>query len=443
MDIIILTLLAISLILFFGFFAEFIFRKFNIPDVLFLIILGFVIGPYSLNYVSPDNLVNVAPIFTTFALVFLLFDGAFNIRLASLIREFSQSFLLTVYNFLISSIIITGLIWGVGHFMMGGIPFLTSLLAGFLLGGVSSAFVIPVLKQMNISDNVYSLLALESALTDVFCIVFSLTVIELINLGSFGLQNTLAQLASLFAVAGLIGLIAGVIWIVLVLKVFKEHNYMMAVAYLLLVYVLAEFLNGNGAIAALFFGIMLKNSKPLSSILKGILSKKTEEKKEALQGELGVSVTTPSEVYFYHQISFFLKVFFFVYIGILIDLSDWKALVLGLIISLVLMFSRSASSLLTRKMQELNRGLVNAIFARGLAAAAIAVMAVQAGIPHAEFISKVAYVVITGTIVLSSIRVFWIKIKMSRLKKNEETSKPKEKTLKEKKKNKRSKPKKK
>ena len=433
MDPIILTLLAVSLILFFGFFAEFIFKKFNIPDVLFLIILGFVIGPHGFNYIAPGNLETIAPIFTTFALVFLLFDGAFNISLSSLIREFSQSFLLTVYNFLISSIVITALIYGVGYFFMGGIPFLVSLLTGFLLGGVSSAFVIPVLKQMKISENVYSLLTLESALTDVFCIVFSLTVIELINLGSFGLQNTLAQLASLFAVAGLIGLVAGVIWIILVLKVFKEHNYMMTVAYLLLIYVLTEFLNGNGAIAALFFGIMLKNSKPLSSILRGILSKKAEEKKEALKGQLGASVTTPSEEFFYHQISFFLKVFFFVYIGVLIDLSDWKALTVGIVISFVLMFTRTASLLLTKKMQDFNRGLVNAIFARGLAAAAIAVVAVQVGIPHADFIAKVAYVVITGTILLSSIRVFWIKLKMP---KPEEV---KEKTLKVGKKNKKSK----
>ncbi len=414
MDVIISTLLIISLILFFGFFAEFIFKRLNVPDVLFLIILGFVLGPEGLGYIVPEMLADIAPVFTTFALVFLLFDGAFNIKLSSLIKEFSSSFVLTIYNYAISATVITLLIWLSGLFI-GGIPFLTCLLGGLLLGGVSSAFVIPVLQRMNISKNLYSLLALESALTDVFCIVFSLTVIELINLGSFGVQSTLAQLASLFAVAGLIGLVAGVIWIVLVLKVFKEHDYMMVVAYLLLVYVLAELLNGNGAIAALFFGIMLKNSKQLSSILRGILSKNAKDKKQAIKGGLGVSVTTPSEEYFYHQISFFLKVFFFVYIGILLDLSDWKALAVGLTISVVLMFARTASSLLTKKMQEVSRSLVNSIFARGLAAAAIAVVAVQAGVPQAGFIAKITYVVITGTIVLSSIRVFWVRMKSPQL----------------------------
>jgi len=402
---VILVLLGISLILFFGFFAEFIFKKFSIPDVLFLIILGFVLGPHALGWVDLSQISALIPIFTTFTLLFLLFDGAFNISLSSLIREFSHSFGLTLFNFLISSILVMIIMLIAGHSP------LPALLTGFLLGGVSSSFVIPVLKQLNLPSKIYSLLALESALTDVFCIVFSLTVIELITLGTFALQSTVASIASLFAVAGLIGLLAGVVWIILILKVFKEHNYIMAVAYLLMVYVLTEFLSGNGAIAALFFGLILKNSKQLSSIIKGILTRSKSEKKKALKGDLGVSITTPSEEYFYHQLSFFLKTFFFVYIGILIDLSDWKALLVGGIISVVLLGSRFASFLLTKHEKPEYRALVNSIFARGLAAAAVAQVAVQMAVPGAIFIAKVSYVVITGTIILSSLHLFVVQKK--------------------------------
>jgi potassium/hydrogen antiporter len=316
---VVVILLAISVILFFGYFAEFIFRRFGIPDVLLLIIFGFIIGPNVLQQINPSQLVGIAPAFTTFTLLFLLFDGAFNINLSSLVREFSHSFMLTLFNFVISTVIIMMVM------LASGYSFLISLLAGFMLGGISSSFVIPVLKKIKIPERDYALLTLESALTDVFCIVFSLTIMELIGLGSFGIKATVTQIASLFAVAGFIGLLGGVIWIILILKVFNEHNYIVAVAYLILIY------GGKGAIATLFFGLMLKNSKQLSSILKGILSKKAKEKKKALKGELGVSVTTPSEENFYHQISFFLKTFFFVYIGILIDISDSKALIIGLL----------------------------------------------------------------------------------------------------------------
>ncbi|MBU0470419.1 MAG: cation:proton antiporter [Nanoarchaeota archaeon] len=411
MDVITLTLLAISLIIVFGFFAELLFRKLSIPDVLFLIILGFVLGPNVLNYVSAESLGRIAPVFTTFTLMFLIFDGAFNIHLSTLIREFSNSLVLTSYNFVLSSLLIT-LIFYVAGIWMGGFSFLTSLLVGFLLGGVSSSFSIPILRQLKISPRLYSLLTLESALTDVFCIVFSLTIIKLIQLGSFGVQATAVQIISQFAIGGLIGIVAGIIWAFLVLKVFKEHNYMVAIAYLIFVYVLAEFLKGSGAIAALFFGLVLKNSKQLSSILVGLKSTRAIEKRKALRGDLGVSITTPSEQYFYHQISFFVKTFFFVYIGVLINLSDWKALLLGGLISFTIMGSRMTSLLLTRKMEPGGEDLINAVFARGLAAAAIAQTAVLAGLNHAAFISKVTYVVITGTIILSSIKVFIVKRKI-------------------------------
>ena len=404
-------LLAVSLILFFGFFAEFIFRRFSIPDVLFLIILGFIIGPNVLKYVGEQDLVAFAPLFTTFTLLFLLFDGGFIINLTALIREFSQSFLLTLFNFVTSSLVIGVIFYIVGAVWFGGFSIALSILAGFLLGGVSSSFVIPILNQIKISPKLYSLLTLESALTDVLCIVASLTVMTFFSLGSFALRETASQLVSLFAIAGLTGVIGGIIWIILVIKVFKEHNYIVLIAYLLFLYVLTEFLRGNGAIAALVFGIMLKNSRQLSSIIRGVLTKKAKEKKKALQGELGIAVTTPSEQYFYHQISFFLKTFFFVYIGILIDTSDTIALIVGGVLSVVLLFTRMGSSLLTGSMEPGNRMLVNSIFARGLAAAVIAQIAILQGIPHAEFIAKVVYIVITGTILLSSIRIFMYKRK--------------------------------
>ncbi len=400
-------LLAASFILFFGAFAEFVFRKFSIPDVLFLIILGFVLGPHALKYVDPASLVGLAPVFTTFTLLFLLFDGAFNINLSSLLREFSSSLALTSFNFFISTLVVGAVMW------ISGFPILTSLLTGFLLGGVSSSFVIPILNQMNVKQKLYSLLTLESALTDVFCIVFSLTVLEIMNLGTYGFRDTLIQLISLFAIAGLIGVVAGIFWIVLTVKVFKEHkHYMITIAYVVLIYVITEFLSGNGAIAALVFGLMLKNSKQLSSILKGITTHKAKERKQAMKGQLGINVTTQGEQYFYHQISFLLKTFFFVYIGILIDLTDIRALIIGGIISVLLLVTRMGSRVLTKKMEPHGRTLVDSIFARGLAAAAIAQLAVQAGIPHADFLVKVAFVAITGTILLSSIRVFIFKVRM-------------------------------
>ncbi len=405
---VIFILFGISLILLFGFLAEFIFKKTYVPDVLFLIILGVAIGPYFLNYVPLSQIKDIAPIFTTFTLLFLLFDGAFSIDLSSFAKGLANSIFLTMFNFVVSVTVIFMIM------LFFGFSALTALLTGFILGGVSSAFVIPLLNQLNITGESYTMLTLESALTDVLCIVSSLTVMQIMVLNTFDLHTTLVRITSLFAIAGTVGIVAGIFWIIIVTKIFKEHkSYMITLAYLILVYVVAEYLNGNGAIASLFFGIVLRNSKQLIGIFHGIVRRRKD-----VSENTGLSVTTPSERMFYDQISFFLKTFFFVYIGALIDFSQIKIIVIGVLISSVLLLSRNASALITKKFHKFDRLLIRSIFARGLAAAAIAEMAVQINIANADMISKITSIVILGTLVFSSLRIFMLRKRMPAIETN-------------------------
>jgi len=408
------ALLAISLIAILGFISEILFRRTNIPDVLFLIIFGFLIGPNGFDYTSPGHLSDIAPVFTTFTLLILIFDGAFNINLSSLIREFSSSLLLTVYNFVISTVVVGGVFYYIHRFHLDGTTFMASMVIGFSLAGVSSSFVIPILSQIRVGGKLFSRLALESALTDVFCIVSTLSVIEVYTTGIFGIQKTLTYLIELFAIAGFIGVLGGIIWIVI--RVFEEQNYIITIAYLILVYLATEYFGGNGPIAALFLGLILNNSKQLSSIKEGILSRSIAEKQKAIQGDLGVEVTSANEKRYYNLTSFFLKSMFFIYVGILLDITDQTALVIGCILSVLIMVTRLGSMPLTKGMTKAQRDLVNAVFARGLAAAVLIQAVIQAGMPDAEYMARVVYVVIIGTIVLSSLRVYILRMNLAKTK---------------------------
>ena len=408
------ALLAISLIAILGFVSEILFRRTNIPDVLFLIIFGFLIGPNGFGFTSPAQLADIAPVFTTFTLLILIFDGAFNINLSSLIREFSSSLSLTVYNFVISTVVVGGVFYYIHRFHLDGTTLMESMVIGFSLAGVSSSFVIPILSQIRVGGKLFSRLALESALTDVFCIVATLSVIEVYTTGIFGIQKTLTYLIELFAIAGFIGVLGGIIWIVI--RVFEEHNYIITIAYLILVYLATEYFGGNGPIAALFLGLILNNSKQLSSIKEGILSRSVVEKQKAIQGDLGVEVTSANEKRYYNLTSFFLKSLFFIYVGILLDITDQRALIIGGILSVLIMVTRLGSMPLTKGMTKAQRELVNAVFARGLAAAVLIQAAIQAGIPNAEYMARVVYVVIIGTIGLSSLRVYILRMNLSKTK---------------------------
>jgi NhaP-type Na+/H+ or K+/H+ antiporter len=406
------ALLSISLIAIFGFISETLFRRTNIPDVIFLIIIGFLIGPNGYGFTSPEDLASFAPIVTTFTLLILIFDGAFNINLSSLIREFSSSLILTIYNFVLSTVVVGGIFFYIQQFHLGGTTMMAAMIIGFSLAGVSSSFVIPILNQIRVGGKLFSRLALESALTDVFCIVATLSVIEVYTTGIFGIQDTLSYLVRLFAIAGFIGALGGIIWIAI--RVFEEQNYIITIAFLILIYLVTEEFGGNGPIAALFFGLILNNSKQLTSIKEGILSRSVKEKQKAVQGELGVAVTSANEEKFYHLISFFLKAFFFIYVGILLDITDQTALLVGSILSVLIMIVRMASMPLTKGMPGAQRKLVNAVFARGLAAAVLIQAVIQAGMPQAEYLARVVYVVIIGTIILSSLRVFILRVSLSK-----------------------------
>jgi potassium/hydrogen antiporter len=394
--------LAISGILFFGFIAEFFFKKFHLPDLILLVLMGFILGPHVLHFVTPEQIANAAPAFTTFALMFILFEGAFKIDLASFAKSILSGFSLAILNFAVSFIVISGIL------IFFNYDVITSILIGSILGGVSSVFVIPVIGKLRLNKETYSMLLFESTITDVLTIVFAITVMELIGLNAFSFQVVAAKIVTLFAVAGYIGIAAGALWIFIDTHIFKDHrHYMVTIAYLLLVYVIAEYLNGNGAIAALFFGIMLKNSKILSELFVIVKEKKTKKTLQAMdRSQNFASATTSMEQIFYSQITFFIKTFFFVYIGVLFDVGNIIALSIGAVIAAAILISRGASSVLTKEMKSYDRKIVNSIFARGLAPAVVVQLTFQYGIPGAASIVDIVYSTIVFTILFSSAKIF-------------------------------------
>jgi cell volume regulation protein A len=405
-------LLVVSLIVFLGYVAEWLFRKINVPDTLLLIVVGFAIGPNAANLFDPHRLGTLAPLFTTFTLLFLMFEGALYIDLRSFAEGIGAGITIGFSLFFISAAVISGIF----YFLLNDL--LLALMLGFALGGISSAFIIPILKQVKVDKKLYSVLTLESALTDVLAIVFATTMMELKRLNTFELNGVFSQIASLFFVAGMVGILVGFLWIFLERQQIIEgdRNYIMTIAYVVLLYFIAEYLGGNGAIAAMCFGMVIANSRVLLAMWQKVKSPKRkvvdEERVEKM--DKSVNVVSSRERMFYREISFFLKTFFFVYIGILLNVRNLRAVGIGSGIAVVIMLLRYVSLLLTRKYRAIDRMLVNALFARGIAPAAILLVAMGKGLLTDPTIIDAVYVVITATIILSSIKIFLYKSRVSR-----------------------------
>ena len=78
--------------------------------------------------------------------------------------------------------------------MLLGISWLGSIFIGSIIGGTSSAVVIPMVKQLKLSAKSQTILFLESTLSDVLCLVVGLAVLEGMKLGAIDVADVFSKM---------------------------------------------------------------------------------------------------------------------------------------------------------------------------------------------------------------------------------------------------------
>ena len=100
-----LTIAIIGLLIFTAHLFSEIFSRKRIPDVLFLIIIGLLIGPV-FHWLSPDSLGNAGSLFSGITLVTILFESGTQLRFSALKDSFRGALKLTALNFILSAVAI-------------------------------------------------------------------------------------------------------------------------------------------------------------------------------------------------------------------------------------------------------------------------------------------------------------------------------------------------
>lgn len=372
-----------------------IFSKKRIPDVLLLMIIGLIIGPV-LGWVKPASLGAVAGVFTTITLVIILFESGTQLNFHTLLNSIKGTMMLTNINFFVTMAIVTLL----GIFVKE-IDALTSLMLGAIVGGTSSAVVIPMVSQLKISKQGGTILILESAFSDVLCIVFAWAFMEAILSGSLNVGQILGNIISSFILASIIGIMASILWSYVLDKVRHVKNSILTTpAFVFIVYGINEWLGFSGAIAALAFGIGMANIDHLyhnSLLLKRIF--KTEPAK-----------LNETERQLFSEVVFLLKAFFFVYIGISIRLEQLTPILLGLTLTIILFVLRIFIVKLSafgdkNELPVEDKMFMSGIVPKGLAAAVLATIPVRRGIAGGEMIQNIVFAVILFSITFTSILI--------------------------------------
>ncbi|MDP2949013.1 MAG: cation:proton antiporter [Chloroflexota bacterium] len=360
--------------------------------------VGFLLGPV-LHLVDPGEIAPVAPILTSLALLMIVFDGALSLNLYKVLGESGKALVLAVLGVAASM----GVTVGVAHFGFGW-SYMEALLLGALVGGTSSSVIIAIISQMRAPDRIVTLLTLESTFTDAIVIVMSIALVQVMS--AQGDASPLAtagrDIASAFSVGAVAGGVVGLVWVRMLARIKAErYNDILTLSVALLFYALVEQLGGNGAVFALTFGLVLANGTELGRILR---MKESVEATDVMRS-------------FMSQLTFFVRTFFFVYLGFIVVMNGYQSWVFGLLLSLALVLGRLVVVWVTGFGDALLRAhtpLITAMLARGLVAAVVAQFVAASSLARAREFPDVVTAVIISTVLFTSVLSSVLKGRLAR-----------------------------
>jgi len=367
-----------------------LFRRTQIPDVLLLIGVGLLLGPVTAR-ATPEDFGKVGAAASTIALTIILFESGLSLGAASLLKSARSTLMLSGAAFVTT----VGVVAVVATAALGVSPSL-ALATGAILGGTSSAVVIPLVRQLGLGEQATTVLVLESALTDVLCIVLAYAFLGAVISGTTSALAIEWSVLSSFGLAVLIGAGAALLLLLLVSAVQALPNAMVVLtAWVLITFGVAEELGASGAIAALALGFTLSNRDAL-----GISKRRAFAHLQHFDDSAYV-------VRFTGDLVFILKTFFFIFLGISIRFSSWSTVAWSLVAVIGAYAARLALVRLTLSAAVTRRdaAVASVMAPKGLAAAVLAGVPLQMGIAGGEAVQQFVYMVVLVSIVVTSLAI--------------------------------------
>lgn len=366
-----------------------IFSRTRIPDVLWLLLIGVGLGP-GLHLLSPAQFGVVGPAFTTVTLILILFESGLNLRLSALRDALPGTLALSLGNF----IFVTLLVGLAAHFLLPLGPWRDAML-GVMLAGNSPTVVVPLARGLGLGRMSGDILFLESAFGDALSIVLALALLDLRLSGLAQWQLTARALLLGFGLALAIGAAAAFLWSLALNRMHRMENAIFTTpAFVFILYGATELMHFNGALAALAFGVVLGNLGQVRA--------------SAVKNVIPIVGLNETEKVFFGEIVFLLKTFFFVYIGLSVRFTHPAWVFLALAFSLVILCARIPAVRLTLSpsIPTSDGVMMAAMVPKGLAAAVLAAVMVERGLPGGPLLRDVTYSVIFFSVVLTAVLTF-------------------------------------
>lgn len=391
-----LTIVFIGALVFLAHLFVALFERTRVPDVLYLVAIGLLIGPI-LKIASPADFGKVGHVFTTIALVVILFEGGMELNLEVLRSSFRTTVITTVVVYTLSTAVCTWLVW-----ILTPLPVELSVFVGAVIAAPAPAVVIPIARQLNLTPSGQTILTLESPLGEAISIVFALAVLDAIRSEVLHPGRMAGGIFASLLVALILGIVAGVVWSVLLHRI-RQLRYAIFTtpAFLFILYGLTDFLGYSGPVSALAFGVTLGNvgAKDLPVLMRKYRITPLQHNE--------------TEKAFFGEIVFLIKTFFFVYLGLSIPMANQPMLLLGLELTGALLLTRFLAVRLTARrtlVSAREKLLVGVLVPKGTAAAVLASLPAQLGFQEGATVQNLVYSVVLASLLVTGILVFLIDI---------------------------------
>lgn len=394
----------LGLLIFLSHFFNSIFDRTRIPNAFFLLIIGILVGPLT-AVIKPEDFGQLGSVFTTITLIVILFESGLSLKFSDLKRSIGTATFLTTLNFILAVVVMSVLFYYLTDLRkMEAIQgWIAAFFLGSILGGTSSAVVIPMIRQLKIGEKGQAVLVLESALSDVLCLVVGLALLDSMKAWEVDITPLVNKIWQSFLFAIFIGLYAGLFWILMQQKIPKLKTSMFSTfAFAFVAYGLTELAGFNGGIATLAFGITLGNSTAFTGarLLKWIY------------GPSDVKIEFHEKL-FYSEMVFILQTYFFVYIGIHIRFGHPSTYIVALIAIVLNILIRvvTVKILPRRNLDTRDRSIMTIMTPKGLVPAVLASIPLFLGIKGGEIIQEVTYAVVFTSILLVSLLVMLLEMR--------------------------------
>ena len=359
-----------------AFVANRLFRVTRIPDLVVLLVAGLVLGPV-LKWVNPDQFRTFTQLLGALALMLILFEGGMELNLREGIRHFPGGVLLAFLGYGLAF----GAVAATAHWSLL-LPWRSALLLGGVFGCTSSTVIMPVLQQLKMRDAVRVTLLLESALGDVIGVLVVSTLINTEG-GAGKLSGFMSGFARDAGIAVVVGVAVGYLWWRLWPTIApQKFSNTVSFGVVLGIYAGTHALGGSGLLAVLAFGLMLGN-----------LPRRGDMVQEEVQF-----------LSFHSELSFLVRSFFFVLLGIIVEFAGKRYILPILAILGAMLISRflavQLSRVALRGISRDEREMIFLMMPRGLITAVLAVQVVQSKGSEFAFLPAMAFSAVLATNVL-------------------------------------------